>query len=160
MGRQLAIAVGAAALLGASLLPASGTGALDRDELLRCAKIESDAERLACYDALGERARLEPRPEPDPEPSVRTTPAERFGLGPQRAGEPDTLSATILRATRGPLGKVLFVLDNGHSWKQVDDRRLPASDLAEQAAVISRGAMGSYWLKPEEGPRVRVRRVR
>lgn len=167
MSRHVAAAIGPILLscvLCALLAPPAR--ALDREDLLRCAGIEEDGARLACYDALGERAAAEPlaqpvAPPPPPEPGL--SPEERFGMAAAVAAqeEPERISARIVRTTVDLHGKLIFTLDNGQAWKQVDQIRLIERKLEERRVVLSKGALGSYWMKPEDGgKKIRVQRLR
>ncbi|MEE9281262.1 MAG: hypothetical protein V3V67_13910 [Myxococcota bacterium] len=145
-----------AALIACVLVPAQAW-AVEAEDLQRCAQISADAERLACYDELSARVASEPPSSPEPEP----TREERFGLEP--APLPDAASEIIseLVSTRtNAQGKLVFSLGNGQVWRQTDYARLIVKKSETRRVIISKTAIGSYWLKLEGGGRrVRVKRV-
>lgn len=151
----------ARALLPASLALALLTGAGDPD-LKECAAIGDASARLACYDALRERAPPDaaaPKaPEPAPEPKwVDPYDVDTFGM-PQTRRE--SITARIIgRFTQWERG-TLIRLDNGQVWKCVDEKfsiypRVPENPEVE----ITRGMRG-YTLEIKAiGRRLWVRRV-
>ncbi|TLY58090.1 MAG: aspartyl/asparaginyl beta-hydroxylase domain-containing protein, partial [Gammaproteobacteria bacterium] len=97
------------------------------------------------------------------------TPEDRFGLpravAPAKEGTgPRLQEATVLRARLRLVasrsdGLLAFTLDNGQVWRQLE----PGSDLLARpgdAVQLSKGALGTYWLRGASGRTCRVVRDR
>jgi hypothetical protein len=108
----------------------SGASAEERPDAGACARIENDAKRLACYDAL-----------------FRTTPQERFGAqAPVVKEEIPELRARVTAVARRSRGEYEFTLDNGQVWVQTEVK--PQLTLsAGSEVVIRKASMGSYRLQ-------------
>jgi hypothetical protein len=152
------------------------------DELADCRAIQSDAERLTCYDAIGS-GREEEQAEEEAvavavateatakaeTPIVETPPAEEsFGKPiddisrePKESASSnavDGLVATVTEARLYKVGRIMVTLDNGQQWRQTSASTLTLSVGDE--IQIQRGAMGSYRLTQVDGTRsMKVRRV-
>lgn len=150
-----------------------------------CTEIESDAERLACYDRALRPARPAPaapaqaqpaRPAQPTAPAAGQAPARdvrgasratEVPLAPAPAAPPAAYSAltadlgpVLIVATRALDGRpVIFTTDTGDVWVQTDGQRfrVPQTPFA---AEIKGGAMNSRFLVPEKGRAVRVTRHR
>ena len=145
-----------------------------------CVAIESDRDRLACYDAaFGAPAaaaasaasksdhRDAAAPTPAAEPRTATRAREEFGLseGDRRARrppqdvEPDRIEAVVARVDRRPTGGKVVTLADGQVWAQIDsdDRsRVKQGDTV----TIRKGSLGSFLLLGPDRIAVRVRRLR
>ena len=55
-------------------------------------------------------------------------------------------------------GRLIIRLEDGGSWHQVDDRHLAIEPRAGHKVVINRGAMGSYMMRVNNQPGIRVKR--
>jgi hypothetical protein len=164
-------------LLGFSAILIAGAayGDAPRDALgamVKCAEISDPAERLKCFDAAipgAKNALSTPEkpaeklatPEKPPEKSLLdwfgfnrppqpVTRPEDFGKpAPEPApGEAITeIKATVLEYARTRRGKLLFVLDNGQVWRQLDgdstEVRDPPPDTVWKV-TIETGVLGSY----------------
>lgn len=161
----------------ASLCAAFGATVLDAQpsipatDLARCAEIETNAVRLACFDVLArelgsdgnaERA----APEPAVSESANTMPAtgneDAFGAEFIRDAEaqgPSQIDSRLVGEFSGWRGNTTFTLENGQVWRQSEEGSLFfRSD--SPLVTIRRGAFSSYRLSVEGINRaVRVRRI-
>lgn len=126
--------------------------------LADCRHIAGDRERLACYDALADRADAG---------SPTPTAADLFGHDAVRSaamaraaagiGDTEAITATVTQARRDAYGKLVMVLGNGQTWEQIDTAPLPVKAGAE--VRIRRAALDSYLLSLAAGGQgIRVRR--
>ncbi len=116
-------------------------------DLQQCRAIESDQERLACYDRV-----------------AGSTYEDSFGKEsvaterpPGEKGKPQNLESRVASVATAASGKLILGLDNGQTWAQIDSSslRLKVGDEVR----IRRGTMGSYLLtRADGGPEIRVRR--
>ncbi|WP_308367018.1 MULTISPECIES: hypothetical protein [unclassified Microbulbifer] len=127
----------------------AGTAGADSlaDQMQRCAGMQNDSERLACYDALG--SSLEQRAE------------QSFGREQQQIAEeaPDSINATIAEIRDAAYGKLQITLTNGQVWRQNDSTRVnwKSGDMV----IIERALFGSFFMKQADGGRsMRVKRVK
>jgi hypothetical protein len=155
--------LGIAAALGAASCLASGS----LGELLACRGIQASAARLACFDR--ESAALAAKPAPAAARSL--DPRETFGLAPMTvaaraeaaAHAPkalDSLTVHIASVSKAADGREIFTLDNHQVWVQLlaDGNWLEARP--GERAEISRGWLGSYWLRLSSRRGFKVMRVR
>ena len=166
-------------IAAATTLLAGEPATLDR--LLDCANIETDNERLACFDrgvqsirgaAPTKAAALPSSPAPrdtstSPSPGTSSTSGQDFGeeqLG--RRDESDkpakALQARIASTRSGGQGTYLVTLDNGQVWRHESGRMAQYLGPGE-AVTITGAALGSYRLTRDAGKSkdwVRVTRVR
>jgi len=151
------------ALLTGVTLAATARSADLPTALLACREVHDNDTRLACFDR--ESARLAALAEATPP----LTPEDRFGLpravAPAKEGTgPRLQEATVLRARLRLVasrsdGLLAFTLDNGQVWRQLE----PGSDLLARpgdAVQLSKGALGTYWLRGASGRTCRVVRDR
>lgn len=76
-----------------------------------------------------------------------------------RPREASSMTAHIARLAQGANGRFVFTLDNQQVWQEL----LAAGDLDSKpgdGVVISRGALGSYWMKAQSGRGAKVTRLR
>jgi hypothetical protein len=177
-------------IIAISLFAVSLSGQAATLSLESCAAIEHPVERLACYDTLAGRlpadtakARGTAPSAVDPVapkadvivptapavtptvPAVEPTPdAEAiFGLEHKQKPEeerPDELQLKWTKKKKDAYGKWIIALENGQVWRQTDSTRFSFKN-SEQWVVVSRGALGSYFLgEPERNKRIRVKRVK
>ncbi|MEE4161761.1 MAG: hypothetical protein V2I25_04575 [Woeseiaceae bacterium] len=132
------------ALTCALVLAGATPAAAQDNDLDRCAELESDAARLACFDAVMQERRGETRAagtpaeaagaqsEIAPPGEAAATPDPVPAAAPQAsaAPEPDAAAAektgkakneytAVVTAMRTrPLGQVVVTLDNGESWSE------------------------------------------
>ena len=160
MGYRGAMALAGSAALGLSAAQAQAQSGEDaiRGKLRACAGIADIAARVACYDALSAQAAAQPR-----------------GLGSEqvpraRAPEPahaaqqteaDSIEATVAAAVEREPGIHLLTLEDGAQWQFVEGVSLSYDPPRRGSTVELRSAsMGSYQLRYQGQPAVRVRRVR
>lgn len=147
-----------ATLLVAASFPALAIGS----ELEACRSIASDRARLACYDALADST-------PPPGDALAAISGESlFGRDAARTSTalqeqtgikpPQMLDTEITSVETRADGKLLFTLQNGQRWEQIDGRPLP---LAPGDSIrIRKAAFGSWLLYKQSGGRsIRVRRT-
>ena len=78
----------------------------------------------------------------------------------ERTRERDDIGATVTEVSESPRGNLLFHLENGQVWRQIEARYVPLPANAPFSARISRGLFGEYRLRVGgEGRLVRIRRV-
>jgi hypothetical protein len=128
-----------ACLLALSALSCATLAAAQDNDLDRCAELESDAARLACFDTVIKERRAEPPPSAEPAaapaPDVPDTPDT--AAAPQAAAEPGPVTETaapekparanepkreytaVVTAMRTrPYGEAVVTLDNGETWSE------------------------------------------
>lgn len=171
-------------LLAAVLLAPQAVRA---DEPRRCAALDDDRARLACYDSIfGRPAAPAPVDAPAgaapaaagavagtvaaaPAAATATNPEADFGLteAAKRAREPEesrerfpeSISGTVAKVARQPAGELVLTLENGQVWTQVQvDAR--ARVAVGDTVTIKKAALGSHLLVTENRYATRVRRVK
>lgn len=165
----------AVALMAAGAQPAqSDARPAAVSALLQCRTITDDMARLRCFDAAaaqyeaaaarGELLVVDRR-------QVRQTRRRLFGLplpdinlfGADERSEdrPRSVEGEITRVSydRNRGGWVLTLKD-GAVWTQTDNVTLAVEPRAGQSVVINRAALGSYMMRVNKQPGIRVRRVR
>lgn len=90
-------------------------------------------------------------------------PAEDFGrehLDSQAGNTPEVLYARVVKVSKGNHDSLVFHLDNGQIWRQIQPRYYPYPRNREFDATITTGMLGEYQLQVEgEGRKVNVRRL-
>lgn len=76
-----------------------------------------------------------------------------------RTAEPEPVRVRVVEARGLAANRLLFVTDDGQMWRQTDGRRARL-DEPPFTAEIRPGALGSWFLVPEDRPAIRVRRER
>lgn len=149
-------------LLAASPLFAADQASVP-PELKVCASIKRNPERLACFDrvmaalAAGKNASA----------TLPVAAEQSFGViankepAPQvedaQRGDLESVSANIKSFGRDAQGSLVIHLDNGQSWRQIDDKDslLKKGD----AVTVRRAALGSFQMVVPSGRSFKVRRV-
>lgn len=141
------VAAGLAVLCGAIARADS------EDEIARCARITSLAERVTCLeDAL--------RRTDGPSDGAPPLAVAEFGLDESRehSESPESIRVTVIDIEESAYGKLRYVTEDGQIWQQID-QRAPRYDDLPFPAEIRTAAAGSYFLQPVTGGiAVRVQR--
>lgn len=146
------------------------------EALVRCRAIAEDAARLACFDtaAAALQAAQERRDVVVVDrQQVREGRRRLFGLALPRipifgggdddepdADRVDTVEGVVASASQDGLGHWVVALQDGAVWVQVDNRPLALRPRPGQRVVINRGALGSFMMRVNNQPGLRVRRSR
>jgi hypothetical protein len=137
-------------------------------ELNACRMLQSDAERLTCYDAIGAgtiepvagstpEAAPDPSAAPAPEPTLPAESSVTFGKSASETyreqkeafgkEEIRELAATVAELRRMGNYKMEITLDNGQKWHQITSSYLTLK--VGDDIVIKRAALDSYKLLPQ-----------
>lgn len=149
--------------------------------LERCAAIESEDERLACFDELaratGARAGQEPAEKPaasSGQPDARAAAAPEAGTSTRPLGDDvgrealdsddgrfvEIYTGTLVRCEdSGRSNRAYFFFDNGQVWRQSNAERLRVRDCSG-SVELTRDFFGYKLNFPDDNISVRVRRVR
>ncbi len=145
------------------------------EALVRCRAITEDAARLACFDqaAAALQAAQERREVVVVDrQQVREGRRRLFGLALPRlpifgGGDDEddedqirTVEGVVASASQDGLGHWVVALQDGAVWMQVDNNTLALRPRAGQRVVINRGALGSFMMRVNNQPGIRVRRTR
>src|ERR1035438_4366123 len=131
--------------------------------LLACLEITSSASRLACFDRAAAALSaisgpvVPATPAAPAAPAPATGQAQHFGLSEKaiaanevaagtRATDVPNIEAHIIGLSQAAGGRIVFELDNGQVWRQLEPERDMLAKAGD-AATISRGWLGSYWLE-------------
>lgn len=142
--------------------------------LVRCRAIADDAERLRCFDsaatALDQAAQRRDIVVVD-RGQVRESRRRLFGLalprlpifgsrddGREDAEEITRLDGTVASANQDTLGHWGVRLQDGSYWVQVDNNLLALRPAPGNPVTIIRGPLGSYMMRVNRQPGIRVRR--
>ena len=172
-------AFGATALaLAALALPQMGLAAASKlatpppvvQQVLDCRKLTDSEQRLACYDkAVDGMAQAQARGDlvtVDRQQRQAlhhqafgfNLPALSFFNGGDKSEEINEITAKVAAAYMDPSGKCVIRLDDGATWRQIDDTVLEPDPHAGSAVTIKRGMAGGYFLKVDRAPAFRARR--
>jgi len=172
----------------------AGAQTVEMSELDRCAALESQAEKLACFEALVSAPQPDAGTTREPEPASAKPPVADTDTGPaliiesapvaaeaapapepsasvddefgrehlsREADDADVLHATVVDVTKDRYGALIFRLDNGQIWRQMESRYFPYPKDGEFEVVITTGMMGEYRLQVEgTGRKVTIRRMK
>ncbi len=176
--------------IGLAALTGTAWADTDRDvlkEVAKCADIAAATDRLKCFDAAVPHAQAALTQAEPPVQTAQTTQTEGdsggvlgwfgferpvtktedFGKPPEKVEGPKGITkvaATVTEFARTPTGKVLFILDNGQIWRQIDGDVANVQDPSsgEQLKVaIEKGFFGSYDMTIDgRNGLIKVRRVK
>ncbi|MEP1553217.1 MAG: hypothetical protein ABJJ44_07155 [Paraglaciecola sp.] len=140
------------------------------NNLQHCKQVENALERLVCFDKVSKNLpttnqELKPIAGVEPPPPIKQQPKlkdenKQFGVEHKAdtSDLPATISAVITSVKLGPYKKYVIQLDNGHIWKQTDDKRLKLSK--GDNVIIKRGALNSFFIEKDGmNTRIRVKRA-
>ena len=164
-----------------ALLPASAAIGQARSEaparpelfeaLVRCRAITEDAARLNCFDAAA--AALQAAAERRDvvvidRGQVRESRRRLFGLalprlpifggGDDDAEEISSIESNVTSAHQVEFGRWVVRLEDGSTWVQTDNNPIAGRPRSGQPVRVNRGALGSYMMRVNGQPGVRVRR--
>ncbi|HVQ07749.1 MAG TPA: hypothetical protein VMS43_04890 [Allosphingosinicella sp.] len=147
------------------------------EALIRCRSIAEADARLQCFDAAA--AALQSAQERREvvvvdRAQVREGRRRLFGLALPRipifgGGDDDdeddadrvtTVEGVVASASQDSLGHWVVVLQDGAAWVQADNRPLALRPRPGQRVVINRAALGSFMMRVNNQPGIRVRRTR
>jgi hypothetical protein len=140
-------------------------------DLLECRKIADPAARLACYDAqtavLADATEKKQIVVAD-KAEVEKTRKGLFGYslppspilgGDATQEEAKKLETTVVSARRSRDGGWIIAIKDAGTWEQVDSKVLPLSPKAGQKVVVTKGALGSYFVSVDGMAGIRMRRI-
>jgi hypothetical protein len=172
------VASSALVVIGTTMLHAawaqSGFGPVPTLE--DCAALQSDAERLACFDRVlrsGQAGAPAPDRQGEESPPARppsgadesaAAPAPRAAPAPARQPAPTAddgeRQVVVVEMRMRTPSQAVFTLDNGDVWMQTDSGPVQHLTPVPFAARLQPGSLGSYFLAPDSGGRrIRVRFV-
>lgn len=140
-----------------------------REAVRACAGLQDARDRLACFDQFAARLAVEQPATPAAAAGI-LTPQQRFGLSSDRIGELELgpaqltkgsseLHARVSSVSARSDGLSVFTLDNAQVWAQTEKQPNFAVKPGD-AVVVSRGALGSFWMSLSARLATRVRRLR
>ncbi|MCR9196630.1 MAG: hypothetical protein NXH88_17965 [Hyphomonas sp.] len=157
--------------------PAWAQENVSTESIYACASIETDAERLACYDAAvtqfraaeeagevatiskSEIAELNRESFGFSLPSLPKNILPKFGSSDE--SDIDVLTEPVKSVSRTRLDKLRVTLENGQIWEQIDTKQVYYSKKrGVESAEINRAALGSFKMKLDGGRAFRAKRIR
>jgi len=147
------------------------------EALVRCRAVAEDAARLQCFDAAAaalEQAAARRDVVVVDRAQVRESRRRLFGLALPRLpifgggdGDDDDdddeitrVEGVVASASQDGLGHWIVALQDGAVWSQTDNNQLALRPRSGQPVVIERGALGSYMMRVNRQPGIRVNRTR
>jgi hypothetical protein len=173
MRKFLIIAAGCA-VAGAGTVQAAQRGQVGTpaqvERLMACRGITAPEERLACFDrettAMSQAIASKDLVFVDRE-KARAASRSLFGFSIPNfggifggaEGEVKQIESTVTRSGRNPEGGWVFYLADGSVWSQTDDWQLGLPPERGDKVVVSRGMLGSFRLRLNRQPEIKVKRV-
>jgi len=154
-----------------SSLYASGASARDvtQLEMLRCTSIQSQSEKLACFESLIEAIPMvatkvddtegeEDGKSQDAKPKKGAW-TDRFGLGvlkkkPKKVNfeeNQETYHATVTKVQEGNYRVLYFYTEEGHVWRQIEAERISYPKKQSFKITVVQNRLGVYQLKVKDG---------
>ena len=144
------------------------------DPLQQCRALQDATARLQCYDQLVDaRAATQTATAANPVPTAAPLPATEQTAPPPTTVRDEALFGTsgetiqsaiatlpvqVKSTTTDARQKLLFTMQNGQRWQQIDHGFLKVSN--GDTCVISSGVFGSYKMKCQQGSKtIRVKRL-
>ena len=157
-------------------LPSVGETPASTGDVYACSAIQTDAERLNCYDlAVGRLKAAEDAGEVATvtREEVEQVKRDSFGfsipslpklalpkLGGGDDGQLDEITQNVVTTSTNSLKKVVVTLENGQVWQQIDSATIFISKKSPpKTATIKSAALGSYKMKLA-GKSFRVKRIK
>lgn len=176
MFRRLFFLVAALAAVPAAAMAQAPAAQQQRPQtfeaLVRCRAIADDAARLRCFDeaAAALQAAAERRDVVVVDRAqVRESRRRLFGIslpglplfggGDNDDDEVDHVEGVVASASQDGLGHWMVTLQDGAVWLQTDNRPLALRPRPGQPVLINRGALGSFMMRVNRQPGIRVRRT-
>lgn len=170
-------AIIAAALLALSPAPAAAQQQAEAEArpaafeaLVRCRAIADAAARLSCFDtaaaALEQAAASRDLVVVD-RAQIRESRRRLFGLPLPRLGifgdgddeeQVSSIESTVASAHQVGYGRWVVRLQDGSTWAQTDNEVLAGRPRQGQPVKVERGALGSYRMRVNNQPAIRVQR--
>jgi len=138
--------------------------------LMACRAIASAEERLACFDretaAMDQAIAAKDLVFIDRE-KARAASRSLFGFSIPNFGglfgghenEVKQIESTVARSGRNADGGWIFYLADGSVWTQTDDWPLGLPPQRGDKVVVSRGLLGSFRLRLNKQPEIKVKRI-
>lgn len=140
-------------LVSLAVLVTATSVAAAADDILECAKIEADDQRLACFDAVAEERRRRI------ESGEAEMPPSQQNAGTRAVTEEFELKAQVNRCEESVDGRYFFYLDNGQVWKQTRTDRYRYKDCNFSVTIIK--DFFGHKMVTDDGERtVRVKLIR
>ncbi len=146
------------------LLLIAAPAAAQEDPYAACAAMESNAERLACFDATYARQRVVIAEQAEQADEQRE---EVFGFREQddaierAAPEDASVTATVTEILQGARRSQVILFDNGQLWREIEGSTLRNRVRVGWVGTISRHWSGAYEIRFEQGSGyLRVERMR
>lgn len=143
------------------------------EALIRCRALTDDAARLQCFDSaaanLQEAAERRDVVVVDRQ-QVREGRRRLFGLplpnlpifgggdDDDSTEQIDSIESTIASAYQAGYGRWVVRLEDGSTWVQTDDNIVAGRPRPGQPVKVQRGALGSFMMRINNQPSIRVRR--
>lgn len=172
--RKISVAVVACAVAGAGTAQAAqradDAAPAQVQRLMACRTIASTQDRLACFDretnAMQQAIASKNLVFVDRE-KVRAASRSVFGFSVPNFGglfgsgedEVKQIESTVTRSGRNADGGWVFYLADGSVWSQTDDWPLGLPPERGDKVVVSRGLLGSFRLRLNKQPEIKVRRI-
>ena len=160
-------AAGICSAVGAASKPAP-TNAPVVQAVVDCRKIEDSAQRLACYDASvdaltaaqrsGDLVTLDRRQRQAVRKQAFGFVLPALSMFDTGEKEVDSIDETLASASQGVGGRWVFRMEDGAVWRQIDEEFLSRRPHEGSKIVITRAMMGSFMLRVDGQPGVRVHR--
>lgn len=164
--------------MASMILPAAAEESADKVStatVYACADIETDSERLACYDAaVGRLKTAEETGEvvTVSRDEVEQVKKESFGFSipslPNFAAsvfggddeDIDEMTLPVARIAKSTRGDFVIYLENGQVWQQIDSKSVYYSPkVGVENVTIKSAALGSYRMQFDDGIFFRVKRI-
>ncbi|HNP62719.1 MAG TPA: hypothetical protein PKH39_02230 [Woeseiaceae bacterium] len=143
---------------------------------LECRRIQDVATRVACYDNLVDLQIPEDSAKrPDPIPHIEANDIDKVPDAQSLFGKNDAeakrivetslaidpivqIEADVVDVRKSALRKLTVVLDNGQTWRQLDNQSMPLK--SGETVVIREASLGSFLMEKKSGSRsIRVKRA-
>jgi len=170
------------ALLTVTVVSAQSIGDTEAESMLRCAALEEDAARLACFDQLLSQPSPQdadsaespapvtpapPRPATvdatpsavppeEPAPAVLNDDIGRETLGP-KDGEQLMVRGRIVSCRKDRNSKYVFYFDNGQVWRQKDNKNVTWKEC-DFEVTISKDIFGYRMIRDGDKKQIRIGR--